>query len=164
SVYVCRPSATDSTVAPEGHDNLFVLVPIPAETTLGGGGADGAGDRGIEEAADAVIDQLAQWADAPDLRDRIVVRETLGPADFAADYNSWRGGMLGPAHILQQSAMFRAQNASRRVGGLYYAGVTTAPGGGVPMCLISAELVLKRVMGDHSPGPLAEPAPRSEEH
>ena len=163
SVYVCRPSATDNTVAPEGYDNLFVLVPIPADTTLGGGGAEGAGDPGIEEAADAVIDQLAQWADAPDLRDRIVVRETLGPADFAADYNSWRGGMLGPAHILRQSAMFRAQNASRRVAGLYYAGATTAPGVGVPMCLISAELVLKRITGDHSPGPLAEPVPAAAE-
>ena len=65
--------------------------------------------------------------------------------------------MLGPAHILQQSAMFRAQNVSRRVEGLYYSGATTAPGVGVPMCLISAELVLKRVTGDHSPGPLPEP-------
>ena len=157
SVYVCRPSATDPTVAPEDHDNLFVLVPIPADTSLGGGGGEGAGDPAIEAAADAVIDQVAQWADAPDLRQRIVVRETLGPADFADDYHSWRGGMLGPAHILQQSAMFRAQNASRRVQGLYYSGATTAPGVGVPMCLISAELVLKRVTGDHSPGPLPEP-------
>ena len=82
-----------------------------------------------------------------------IVRETLGPADFARDYHSWRGGMLGPAHLLSQSAMFRAQNASRTVDGLYYAGATTAPGVGVPMCLISAELVLKRIRGDHSTGP-----------
>ena len=61
--------------------------------------------------------------------------------------------MLGPAHTLRQSAMFRAQNASKRVQGLYYAGATTAPGVGVPMCLISAELVLKRVRGDHGAGP-----------
>ena len=83
-----------------------------------------------------------------------MVRETKGPADFLEDYNSWRGGMLGPAHILSQSAMFRAQNESRRVSGLYYAGATTAPGVGVPMCLISAEIVLKRIRGDHSSGPL----------
>lgn len=49
--------------------------------------------------------------------------------------------------------MFRAQNASKRVTGLFYAGATTAPGVGVPMCLISAELVLKRIRGDHSAGP-----------
>lgn len=68
--------------------------------------------------------------------------------------------MLGPAHILRQSAMFRPQNQSRRVAGLYYAGATTAPGVGVPMCLISAELVSKRINSDHSSGPTS-PQPRS---
>ena len=87
------------------------------------------------------------------------MRQTTGPADFRDDYHSWRGGMLGPAHILSQSAMFRAQNASKRVQGLFYAGATTAPGVGVPMCLISAEIVLKRIRGDLSPGPL--PVPRT---
>lgn len=154
STYVCRPSATDPGVAPAGHENLFVLVPVPADVGLGHGGSDGSGSPEIERAADAAIDQISTWAGIPDLRERIVVRETKGPADFRDDYHSWRGGMLGPAHILSQSAMFRAQNASRRVRGLFYAGATTAPGVGVPMCLISAEIVLKRIRGDHSPGPL----------
>lgn len=158
STYVCRPSATDPNVAPAGHENLFVLIPVPADVDLGHGGSDGAGSPDVEHAADAAIDMISTWAGVPDLRERIVVRETTGPADFRDDYNSWRGGMLGPAHILTQSAMFRAQNASRRVRGLYYAGATTAPGVGVPMCLISAEIVLKRVRGDHSAGPLREPA------
>jgi phytoene desaturase len=154
SIYVCKPSATDPHVAPHGHENLFVLVPVPADPQLGAGGPDGTGDALIERTADAAIDQIAQWANIPDLRSRIVVRETIGPADFAHQYNSWRGGMLGPAHTLKQSAMFRAQNASKRVQGLYYAGATTAPGVGVPMCLISAELVVKRIRGDHSAGPI----------
>ncbi|KJQ55283.1 phytoene desaturase family protein [Microbacterium sp. SA39] len=158
STYVCRPSATDPDVAPAGHENLFVLIPVPADVNLGHGGADGTGSPQVERAADAAIDMISDWAGVPDLRERIVIRETTGPADFRDDYNSWHGGMLGPAHILSQSAMFRAQNASRRVRGLYYAGGTTAPGVGVPMCLISAEIVLKRVRGDHSAGPLPEPA------
>ncbi|MCZ0709519.1 MULTISPECIES: phytoene desaturase family protein [Microbacterium] len=161
STYVCRPSATDAGVAPDGHENLFVLIPVPADVELGHGGSDGAGSPKVEKAADAAIDMIAAWSGIPDLRERIVVRETVGPADFRDDYHSWRGGMLGPAHILSQSAMFRAQNASRRVRGLYYAGATTAPGVGVPMCLISAEIVLKRIRGDHSPGPLPEPATRT---
>ena len=158
STYVCRPSATDDAVAPAGHENLFILVPIPADPELGHGGSDGAGSAPIERAADAAIDMVATWAGIPDLRERIVVRETTGPADFRDDYHSWSGGMLGPAHILSQSAMFRAQNASKKVRGLYYAGATTAPGVGVPMCLISAEIVLKRIRGDHSAGPLPVPA------
>lgn len=157
SVYVCRPSATDAEVAPEGHENLFVLVPVPADPGIGNGGADGAGDPAVEQAVDEAIELIAASAGIPDLRERIVVRETLGPADFRDDYHSWSGGMLGPAHILSQSAMFRAQNASRRVRGLYYAGATTAPGVGVPMCLISAEIVLKRIRGDHRGGPLPVP-------
>ena len=80
-----------------------------------------------------------------------------GPADFAENYHSWRGGILGPAHLLRQSAMFRRGNASRKVRGLYYAGGTVSPGVGVPMCLISAELVIKHLRGDRSTGPLPEP-------
>lgn len=160
SIYVCKPSATDPTVAPDGDENLFVLIPVPAQVSIGAGGIDGAGSAAVERAADLAIDQIAEWAGIPDLRDRILVRQTIGPEDFARDYSSWSGGMLGPSHILRQSAMFRPQNASRRVNGLYYAGATTAPGVGVPMCLISAELVLKRIRGDHSAGPTA-PAPRA---
>ncbi|KHK98721.1 phytoene dehydrogenase [Microbacterium mangrovi] len=159
SLYVCKPSATEPGVAPPGHENLFVLIPVPADPGLGAGGADGQGDPAIESAVDAAIDRIAAWAGIPDLRQRIVVRETLGPADFANDYHSWRGGMLGPSHILRQSAMFRARNQSSRVDRLYYAGATTAPGVGVPMCLISAELVLKRIRGDSSAGP-TQPVPR----
>ncbi|CAG7608402.1 phytoene desaturase family protein [Leucobacter soli] len=158
SIYVCKPSATDPTVAPAGHENLFVLIPVPADPGIGAGSAGGVSPSAlVEHAVDAAIEQISEWAGIPDLGDRIVVRETLGPADFAGDYHSWRGGMLGPAHILSQSAMFRAQNASKRVEGLYYAGATTAPGVGVPMCLISAELVLKRIRGDNSAGPLPVP-------
>ncbi|WP_424465241.1 phytoene desaturase family protein [Pseudoclavibacter helvolus] len=154
SIYVCKPSETDPSVAPEGHENLFLLVPVKGDPELGRGGADGAGDAEVERIADLAIAQLAEWTGAHDLESRIVVRSTLGPADFVADYNSWRGGILGPSHELAQSAMLRAGNASPKVKGLYYAGATVNPGVGVPMCLISAELVLKHVRGDRSPGPL----------
>jgi phytoene desaturase len=86
-----------------------------------------------------------------------VLRRTVGPADFAADLNAWSGTALGPAHTLGQSAMFRVGNTSRRVAGLFYAGGSTIPGIGLPMCLISAELVVKRLRGDTSTGPLREP-------
>ena len=65
------------------------------------------------------------------------------------------GGALGPAHTLRQSAFLRGTNRSRRVHGLLYAGGSSVPGIGLPMCLISAENVLKRVRGDRSSGPLA---------
>jgi phytoene desaturase len=158
SIYVCKPSATDPTVAPPGHENLFVLVPVPADVSLGRGGVDGTGSARVESVADAALDQVASWAGVPDLRERVVVRRTFGPGDFAADLNAWRGGALGPAHTLRQSAFLRTGNVSQRVSGLYFAGASTVPGIGLPMCLISAELVAKRLRGDRSARPLEVPA------
>ncbi|MFW6773610.1 phytoene desaturase family protein [Nocardioides sp. CPCC 205120] len=164
SIYVCKPSATDDSVAPDGHENVFVLVPVPPDPGLGRGGVDGAGDPEVEATADRAIALVAEWAGVPDLAERVVVRRTVGPADFVADVNAWSGGALGPAHTLRQSAFFRAGNRSRKVEGLYYAGHSTVPGIGLPMCVISAELVLKRLRGDRSvgrsPEPAPEPAPR----
>jgi len=154
SIYVCKPSETDPTVAPEGCENLFVLVPVPADTTIGGGGDDGAGSETVERTADAAIDQIASWAGVPDLRERIRVRHTVGPEDFATRYHAWRGGALGLEHTLRQSAFLRPGNVSAKVDGLLYAGASTVPGVGLPMCLISAELVLKRLSGDRSSLPV----------
>jgi phytoene desaturase len=154
SVYVCKPSETDPTVAPEGCENIFVLVPVPADVRIGRGGDDGQGSDAVERAADAAIDQVAAWAAIPELRKRIRVRHTVGPEDFARRYNSWRGGALGLEHTLRQSALLRPANVSTKVDGLLYAGATTVPGVGLPMCLISAELVLKRLSGDRSAQPV----------
>ncbi|RLK49114.1 phytoene desaturase family protein [Microbacterium telephonicum] len=145
SLYVCRPSATDDTVAPAGSENLFVLVPIPADPSLGRGGVDGAGAPAVEAAADRAIAQIAAWTGTPDLAGRIRVRRTIAPADFAADFHAWRGNSLGLAHTLAQSGPFRPRPFSRKVSNLSYAGATVLPGIGLPMCLISAELVRDRI-------------------
>lgn len=157
SVYVSRVTATDPTAAPAGMENVVVLVPVPPDVRLGHGGLDGAGDPWVEKVADAAIAQIAAWTGTPDLAERIVVRRTVGPADWAEDLRAWRGTALGPAHTLGQSAMFRARVAARKVAGLFYAGGSVTPGIGLPMCLISAELVIKRLRQDTSTGPLAEP-------
>ncbi|MBN9644332.1 phytoene desaturase family protein [Corynebacterium mendelii] len=158
SIYISTPSKTDPGVAPDGHENLFVLIPVPADPNLGHGSVfSGTGSPLVEDIADAAIAQIAQWADIPDLADRIVHRFTAGPADFADRYHAFRGGSIGPAHTLAQSAFFRGANQSARIGNLYYAGGTTVPGVGIPMCLISAENVVKRLRGDLTPDRLEEP-------
>lgn len=157
SIYVCKPSQTDPGVAPAGSENLFVLVPVPADPAIGRGGTDGSGDPDVEKVADAAIAQIAVWAGIPDLAERVVVRRTVGPGDFVVDVNAWSGGALGPAHTLRQSAFLRGRNASARVDGLLYAGSSTIPGIGLPMCLISAELVIKRLRSDTTTTALAEP-------
>jgi 1-hydroxy-2-isopentenylcarotenoid 3,4-desaturase len=160
SFYICKPSGVDSEVAPDGHENVFVLVPVPADVSLGAGGLNGKGAKQVEAVADAVIEQIAQWLGIPDFASRITLRRTVGPGDFASDLNAWRGTALGPAHILKQSALFRARNKSRKVKNLYFVGGSTIPGVGLPMCLISAEVLLKRITGNTTTTPLPEPIER----
>lgn len=122
-------------------------------------GADGTGSPAVEAVADAALDQLARWSGIEDLRERVVVRQSFGPADFVNNFNAWQGGALGLAHTLGQSAFFRPSNHSSKVEGLYYAGSSVRPGIGIPMCLISAEIIAKAVNGIKDTGPfdLAHP-------
>jgi phytoene desaturase len=129
--YLCVPSQTDDSVAPEGHSNLFALVPIAA---------------GLEDTPelrqtyrDLVLDDVKEHTGV-DLRDRIVVEETFCVDDFADRYNSTQGTALGLAHTLRQTALFRPSHRSSAVEGLYFTGGFTTPGIGVPMCLISGQL------------------------
>ena len=141
-----KPSATDPSTAPAGHENLFVLVPVAASETLGHGDMyRETASPAVELIAQAAINQIAQWCQIPDLQSRIVVKRTLGPSDFAERYHAWSGGSIGPAHTLRQSAFLRGSNKSKKLDNLFYAGATTVPGVGVPMCLISAENVLSRL-------------------
>jgi phytoene desaturase len=153
SLYISVISRTDPSSAPAGYENMFVLVPIAPDVRLGSGGIDRAGDADLEAAADRVIDQIADWCDIPDLKERIVVRRTMGPGNFANELNAWSGTALGMAHTLRQSAFFRPKNRSSKVSNLFYVGHNTIPGIGLPMCLIGAELVLKNLLDDRSVGP-----------
>ncbi|MEV7973825.1 phytoene desaturase family protein [Cellulomonas sp. NPDC089187] len=147
SLYVSRTTATDPGAAPEGHETLYVLVPFPADPSI----------TDLDGYADRFLDQIGDWAGIEDLRSRIVTRHLVGPADFARDYSAWQGTALGMEHTLAQSAMFRPGNRSPKVPNLLYTGAGTVPGVGLPMCLISAELVAKRLLGETSPTPLPTP-------
>ncbi|MCF8529514.1 MAG: phytoene desaturase [Aquiluna sp.] len=154
SLYICMPSKTDKSVAPEGFENIFVLVPIAADPSIGRGGIDRQGDEAFEKEADRIIDQIAQWCEIPDLHERIVVRRTMGPKNFEEELNAWSGTALGMAHTLTQSAFFRPKNYSKKLKNLFYTGHNTIPGIGLPMCLIGAELVYKHLTNDRSSGPI----------
>jgi phytoene desaturase len=138
--YLCVPSETDDTVAPEGHSNLFALVPI----------ASGLEDTDAlrERYRDRVLADIAEHTGV-DLRDRIVLEETFCVRNFADRYNAYRGNALGGiAHTLRQTAVLRPGHRSTAVDGLYFAGGYTTPGIGMPMCLISGEHAAAAVIED----------------
>jgi len=144
SLYVCKPSATDPKVAPKGNENLFVLVPLPTGLSLTA--------KQQLTLASRFITQLATSINQPDLAERIVSQDVFGPRDFKSEFNAWQGSALGASHLLKQSAFWRTPNHSKKLSNLYYVGGNTVPGVGLPMCLIGAELVYKRITGDKRGG------------
>ncbi|HEX8390674.1 MAG TPA: phytoene desaturase family protein [Candidatus Saccharimonadales bacterium] len=143
SIYICKPSASDRQVAPNGSENIFVLVPLPSGVTINA--------AEITRLQHHYLQQIKAMTGA-DLTRNVVVSETYGPNDFSHDFYSRQGSMLGSSHLLKQSAFFRTSNMSKKVKNLYYVGANTTPGVGLPMCLISAELIYKRLAGDSRGG------------
>ena len=141
--YCCVPSETDPTTVPDGntddYSNLFVLVPIAP------GLDDDEATR--QRYRDKVLADIAENTGV-DLRDRIAVEERFSVSDFADRYNSIQGTALGLAHTLKQTALLRPNHRSSAVDGLYFTGSFTAPGIGVPMCLISGQHTADAVIAD----------------
>jgi len=135
--YVCAPSKTDSSVAPEGHENLFILVPI----------APGCEDTRELRAQyyDMVMDRLESFCNFS-VRDHIDFKRSYCVRDFENDYNAYKGNAYGLANTLMQTAIFKPKLRNKRVRNLYYAGQLTVPGPGVPPSLISGEIAAKQLM------------------
>ena len=148
SLYICAPSKTDPTVAPEGDENLFILVPIPARMEYT--------QAELESQADRFLGIIEKEMDIPNLRERIIYKRIFSSKDFTTHYNKLGGTALGLAHTIQQTAILRPNNQSKKVKNLLYVGGDTNPGIGMPIQLISAELALKRLIGDKSSGHLTE--------
>ena len=149
SLYVCNPSKTHPELAPIGHENLFVLLPLPAGVTL-------TPEQELV-CTDKIIKILGEMTREPDLPRRIVSQLIYGPEKFGEQFNAWQYNAFGgESHLLRQSVMFRTRNRSKKVPNLYYVGAGTLPGIGLPMCLISAQLTYKRIVDNRRSGPLTK--------
>ena len=149
SIYVCNPTKTDRKLAPKGHENVFILMPIPAGVALS--------DTQQDKLADAAINAFAKASGIKDLAARITTRTIFGPKDFGLLFNAWQYNAFGgESHLLRQSVLFRTPNKSKKLKDLYYVGAGTVPGIGLPMCLISAQLTYKQIIHSKQSGPLKE--------
>lgn len=137
--YVHVPSKTDDTVAPDGHEVVFILVPLAA-------GLDD-GEEIREQYRELILDDLAEQTGV-DFRDDIVLEEQACVSDFAAHFNAPKGTALALAHTLDQTGPLRPSHRSPDVDGLYYVGAYTNPGIGMPMCILSGEHVAQAVVND----------------
>jgi phytoene desaturase len=130
------PSLTDSSMAPEGKEACFLLIPI------------GPGIEDTEEMRtkyfNIVIDRLEHLTKQP-IRDAILFKESFCVNDFVSEYNSYKGNAYGMANTLMQTAFLRPKLKSKKVKNLFFTGQLTVPGPGVPPALISGKLVASLV-------------------
>ena len=136
SYYLHRPSATDSSMAPEGHDCFYVLVPVPNNQSKINWSIQG------DKIKNLVIDKMEESL-LPNLRENIVEDFYLTPDYFEKDLNTKYGSGFSIQPKFTQSAYFRFHNKSEVFSGLYFVGAGTHPGAGLPGVLSSAKVLDK---------------------
>lgn len=132
SYYVSCISKTDKKTAIKNGENVFVLIPVAA----------GLNDtkKTREKYFNKTIEHMEYLA-GENIRDHIVVKRIFAHSDFSSRYNAYKGTALGLAHTLKQTAIFRPKHESKKVKNLYYTGHYNHPGIGVPMVIISSQIL-----------------------
>jgi phytoene desaturase len=136
--YVCTPSVTDATVAPEGGENLFFLIPVAS-------GLEGDTEPLRDQYFDQILTRFENRT-GQSVRDAIVYKKSYSVSDFKKDYHSFKGNAYGLANTLMQTAVLKPGLRSKKVSNLFYTGQLTVPGPGVPPSLISGEVVAKEIV------------------
>ena len=136
SYYLHRPSATDKSMAPEGNDCFYVLVPVPNNQSKIDWKTEGKNMKNL------VIDKMEKDL-MPNLRENIVADFYLTPDYFEKELNTKFGSGFSIQPKFTQSAYFRFHNKSEIYDGLYFVGAGTHPGAGVPGVLSSAKVLDK---------------------
>jgi phytoene desaturase len=138
--YVNVISKEEKDAAPEGHENIFILCPVP-DLRYKSNWDD------KEKFADILIKDLSEKTGF-NIKDNIVVKEILSPLDWGEKFNLYKGSGLGLAHDISQVGAFRPKNKDEKLSNLYYVGASTTPGTGIPMVIISSKLVTDRMKED----------------
>jgi phytoene desaturase len=138
--YASVASNTDASLAPEGKSALFLLAPVPLISQLGETDM-----RALtEHLKQRMFERMSRHGFS--ISDSNVIREeTMTPADWGEAFGLFDGSAFGAAHNLRQIGPFRSRNISREIDGLFFAGASTTPGTGVPMCVLSGKMVAERV-------------------
>ncbi len=134
--YVCAPSKTDGAVAPDGQENLFILMPIATDL--------GDDEEVREKYWNVILDRLEKRTDT-DIRSNITYKRSYCVSDFKGDYNSFKGNAYGLANTLMQTAHLKPK-INAKLKNMFYCGQLTVPGPGVPPALISGKIAAKQIM------------------
>jgi phytoene desaturase len=152
SLYLHAPTRTDPSLAPPGHEALYVLSPVPNNRA----GVDW--ERESEPYFRRILEELDRRI-LPGISQTVTSPSFLTPREFEHDLRSVDGAAFGLEPRLTQSAYFRYHNRSDDVDGLFFVGAGTHPGGGVPGVLSSAKVLERVVPRPAHPAPLPATAP-----
>lgn len=135
--YVCSPSKTDPSVAPENGENLFLLMPLAT------GIEDDEATRSIY--LKEMLGRLEKLTGSEELESKIVYKRSYCVSDFVQDYNAYQGNAYGLANTLSQTAVLKPKIRNKKIKNLFYTGQLTVPGPGVPPSILSGKIVAAEV-------------------
>ena len=137
--YLCCPSKTDSTVAPEGKENVFLLLPLAPDLK----DSEELREKYFNIMADRLVDLVGF-----DIRSHIIYKRSYCVDDFKSDYNAFKGNAYGLANTLKQTAILKPKIRNKKIKNIYFTGQLTTPGPGVPPSLISGQMVAQELLKD----------------
>lgn len=135
--YACVPSITDETVAPEGMENLFLLMPVAPNLEDD--------EKTREKYYNLIMERLENLTDQK-IAEHVIYKRSYAHTDFIKDYHAYKGNAYGLANTLRQTAILKPRITNKKIKNLYYTGQLTTPGPGVPPSLISGQVVAKEVI------------------
>jgi phytoene desaturase len=136
--YVSVPSVIDSSVAPEGCENLFLLIPIAP-------GLEGDSEE-IREHYFSMILKRMEKQSGEEISKHIIYKKSYSVSDFKSDYHAFKGNAYGLANTLDQTSILKPSIKSKKLKNLFFTGQLTVPGPGVPPSIISGKVVAGQII------------------
>ena len=140
--YVAAPSKTDPSVAPEGMENLFILIPVAP-------GLKDDTEKLRDEYFNVIMSRLEKNI-GEEVKPHVLFKKSYAYSNFIEDYNAFKGNAYGLANTLRQTAILKPSIKSKRVKNLYFTGQLTVPGPGVPPAIISGQVVASEIDKNYS--------------
>ena len=135
--YVCNPSKTDKSIAPENSENIFILMPIAPDLK----DTEEVREKYYEIIMDRFEKQIGE-----SVREHVEYKKSYCINDFVSDYHSFKGNAYGLANTLKQTAILKPKLNNKKLKNMVYAGQLTVPGPGMPPALISGKLAADEII------------------
>ncbi|MGN6640425.1 MAG: 1-hydroxycarotenoid 3,4-desaturase CrtD [Mucilaginibacter sp.] len=133
TVYLNISSKYKADDAPESCENWFVMINVPSNQ-----GQDW--DGLITEARQNILQKLSAVLNE-NIAELIESESILDPRSIESKTSSYQGSIYGTSSNSRFAAFLRHANRSSKIGNLYFCGGSVHPGGGIPLCLLSAKIV-----------------------